>query len=151
MNFESSLDFCFLSGIKLVSYYNAADKKGLDLHGQSFSFKWNMHHKYDVNSKDIFYIIDLDFFWKFCVISKWAHFVPSFYLLILLTFHSNQAQFTLPDNLRLMRRKSEECWDNMYLSTYDAKFSTTKIQQPNLWYKINLLISLYHIYGAYSL
>ena len=52
MNFESSLDFCFLSGIKLVSYYNAADKKGLDLHGQSFSFKWNMHHKYDVNSKD---------------------------------------------------------------------------------------------------
>ena len=76
MNFESSLDFCFLSGIKLVSYYNAADKKGLDLHGQSFSFKWNMHNKYDVNSKDIFYIIDLDFFLKILRHKQMGTFCP---------------------------------------------------------------------------
>ena len=56
-----------------------------------------MHHKCDVGSKDAFYIIDLateSFFWKFWIMSKEAHFVPSLFLLIGLTFPSHQPQFT---------------------------------------------------------
>ena len=51
--------------------------------------KENMHHKHDVSSKDAFYVIDLAagiYFGNFFIISKEAHFVPSLFLLICLTF-----------------------------------------------------------------
>ena len=53
-----------------------------------------MNYKYDISLNDPIYIIDLAtriFFWKFCIISKDAIYVPSLNLLISLNFC--QAQF----------------------------------------------------------
>ena len=46
--------------------------------------------------------------------------------------------------------EKEKGGDKMCLFAYDSKFSTKKTQRANLLYKINLL-SLYRIFGAYSL
>ena len=56
----------------------------------------NMHHKYDVSSKDALYIIDLagGIFFKFRIISKEAHFVPSLCLLILLMMQNFQKKIS---------------------------------------------------------
>ena len=88
---------------------------------------------------------------KFCIISKEAHLVPSL-------CPSHQPHFTISQ----LRWKSEAgerekwgWWDgkvrgqNMSPCLW-CKNVFKKSQQPNLWNKMHLL-SLYHIYGAYSL
>ena len=96
------------------------------------AIKGNMHHKYDLtlNMHLISKIWLLGFFfWKFWIMSKEAHFVPSLFLLINLTFPSHQPQITISSGRRKTEADEKE-WGGWEGKVRGQKNFKKKSQRP---------------------